>query len=185
MFKKSFLSLLITLSLLFSSLGFSVHAAPQEDATYTEFLTTENKTGVIQDQLIEPQAANFSCNTGGWIVGSSGATQFTSQISLNGTLAWGLQLTPLGADLFGPMTTVWASYGSVEKSGSTRVLFPASIYTPHNLAYPGMYHGSISKYNYVGSSSPGSLEPGDVINLQFNLAGSSGATGIASISCRY
>ncbi|WP_155990407.1 hypothetical protein [Paenibacillus graminis] len=129
-----------------------------------------------------------SCNKNGWTYGDTGSTRFTSQQSFSGGLQWGFEVTPSGYAILGspPTITVSMAGASVTKSsGITRTLYPGSLYSPHTYGYPATYHGSITNYNYIGSTAPAYFESGDLLGLTFNFVGSTGGSGTAFVYCEY
>ncbi|MFF2879136.1 hypothetical protein ACFVR2_22850 [Gottfriedia sp. NPDC057991] len=127
----------------------------------------------ISTNIVQPMDPTFpSCNRS-WVNDPLGILQWNSQVSpTTYTFQWEFELTPQGVSTIGNPATVTMTKALVTKtSGTTRTLYPLSLYSPHTQAYPYTFHGSITSYSYVGSSTTAKLQSGDVIDLWFDIDG--------------
>ncbi|MCM3259892.1 hypothetical protein M3664_18985 [Paenibacillus lautus] len=124
----------------------------------------------------------------GWRPGSSGYSRAMTQYSaVSNTMQWGFEFTPMGRSFFGPIVTVSGTGGSVTNTdlGYFRTLFGSSVYAPHVQSVDYLFHGSISKYNYMGGQAA-SLNSGDVVTINLGAVGTAAhkPMGSFSISCK-
>ncbi|WP_106768036.1 hypothetical protein [Paenibacillus faecalis] len=155
-----------------------------EDLTLSPGITINS---VKEFEAARSSAYAPSCNTG-WRPGASGYSRTTTNYNpMTNSLQWGFELTPKGKAFFGPFVTVSGIGGSVSNPslGYFRTLFGNSIYAPHNRANDYLFHGSITRYNYMGGQGA-RLNSGDIVEINLGAVGTAAhrPSGNFSITCQ-
>ncbi|MDR0269529.1 hypothetical protein [Paenibacillus sp.] len=98
----------------------------------------------------------------------------------------GFEFTPSGQSFFGPIVTVSGIGGSVTNTdlGYFRTLYGGQLYPPHTEANNYTFHGSISKYQYIGGQA--NFNSGDIVTIDMSALGSlqNNPAGMFSFSCK-
>jgi hypothetical protein len=102
------------------------------------------------------------CTNGTW---KNKVSDVTFQRGYDGTLAWNIKPASQARSVLGPEVTV--TMPSADVNG-TAINPP---YQPHTGPSWHNFHGSINKFNYIGSSHTGTINTGDVLTFSLRIQG--------------